>query len=174
MESQFELLSLNGQFTVSDTPSYRNYQCLFLFLVVNLLVAGTVLRSLYIESRVKNKQQLRSRHLAFYLLYSSEGVVQHSGEIGITKTNLLIVGLVGETVFMSPYLQKRKSSSSPLEISFSELVLQSSYFIPCPMDLGPLGYISLFRPTLFWNILDSESFSLRALDLRLLIVLSYI
>jgi hypothetical protein len=35
---------------------------------------------------------------ASYLVYRSEGVVEYSREIGVSETDLLIVGLVGETV----------------------------------------------------------------------------
>ncbi len=51
-------------------------------------------------SQVKNKHHLHSRHLASYLGYKPEGVYQYMyiRETGISETNLLIVGQVGETI----------------------------------------------------------------------------
>ncbi len=81
----------------SIMPSYCKYQYLF---------CGSYRKSdccRYFDSftsgsPAKNKH-LYSRHLAFYLVYGSEGIIpQHSRETGISKTNLLIVGLVGETI----------------------------------------------------------------------------
>jgi hypothetical protein len=46
---------------------------------------------------------LHSRHLASFLLkvYGSESVVQANRKIGISETNLIFVGLVGETFIAS-------------------------------------------------------------------------
>jgi hypothetical protein len=52
-----------------------------------------------IGPQFKSKQHLHSRHVASYLVYDIESVmrVYCSREIGISETNHLTVGLVGET-----------------------------------------------------------------------------
>ncbi len=47
---------------------------------------------------VENKQHLLSRHLASCLVTVLKGYYENSREIGISETNLLIEGLVDETI----------------------------------------------------------------------------
>jgi hypothetical protein len=94
---------LFGFFWYHNMTSYTNYKYLFsCFLSSYLLVCR------YFDppkwDQIK-KKHLHSRHLipSYFVVYGSEGVCsmtiyEHSREIEISETNLLIVGLVGETV----------------------------------------------------------------------------
>jgi hypothetical protein len=97
-------------------------------------------------SSVKNKPHRHSRHLASFLFYGSEGVLQtkQSREIGMSETNLLIVGLVGETstpaapVSISKKLWSVLSDSLPRTNNYFPSISQYFYqaFI-CPLASLP-------------------------------------